>query len=132
MSYNRRYFKEYSKRNRAAISARQKKWREENREHVRESKQNWRQRLKLEVLSHYSKGKLRCACCGTEGTVFLTLDHIKGGGNRHRKEVGGSMMYKYLIRVGYPLGYQVLCWNCNAAKHILGKCPHTSVTRIKS
>jgi len=86
--------------------------------------------VKLEVLSHYSGGSLRCACCGEQELGFLTLDHIAQNGAKHRQITGGAggKTYPKLRAAGYPPGYRVLCWNCNAASYINAKsgiCPHT-------
>ncbi len=80
----------------------------------------YKMKLKREVMDKYG-GK--CKCCGEKELVFLTIDHINGGGNKHRKIIGKNI-YVWLKKNNYPKGFQVLCWNCNAAKHILGKCPH--------
>lgn len=79
--------------------------------------------LKTEVLSHYGSV---CVCCGESILVFLVIDHINGGGTKQRKDglPGGSSLYRYLKNNNYPLGYQVLCHNCNWAKYSIGKCPH--------
>lgn len=67
----------------------------------------------------------RCACCGEEGVVFLTLDHINGNGARHRRsEPRAKWLPQYLKLRGYPSGYQVLCYNCNMAKRQGPACPH--------
>lgn len=88
----------------------------------------WRRRttrkVKLEVITHYGG---RCACCGETEPLFLTIDHINGGGTAHRKEIGyfGSSFYIWLRRENYPEGYQVLCFNCNCARGLNGGiCPH--------
>jgi hypothetical protein len=68
-----------------------------------------------------------CACCGETMLVFLTLDHEGGNGAEARRAAesrGGITYYRRLVREGFPPGYQVLCWNCNLAKHLLGACPH--------
>lgn len=75
------------------------------------------------VIKHYSKGKICCKCCGEEEPKFLSLDHIKGGGNKHRKEIRINL-YQWCITNKYPKGFQVLCHNCNQAKGYYGKCPH--------
>lgn len=72
----------------------------------------------------------RCTCCGEADPAFLTFDHINGGGNQHRRVVGirAPYFYEFLIKNNYPEEYQVLCWNCNAAKHFNpGGCPHRRV-----
>jgi len=87
---------------------------------------------KMTVLAHYG-GK--CACCGETRWEFLTVDHIKGGGVRHRQEVckngagtnrscGSSRFYRWLIRNNFPKGFRILCANCNQALGSHKYCPH--------
>jgi hypothetical protein len=88
------------------------------------------QRDRLLVIEHYVG---RCACCGESEPVFLHVDHKSGGGNEHRREIGGSArIVRWLIKNGYPDGFQLLCANCNMAIGILGQCPHQSglLTRL--
>ncbi len=86
---------------------------------------DYRLRLRLAVLSHYGGC---CACCGEAEPAFLVIDHINGGGNIHRRELGnagrGSAFYQWLRNQNYPSGYRVLCQNCNSAMGLYGKCPH--------
>lgn len=84
-------------------------------------------RNKWAVIIHYGRV---CSCCKESQIAFLTLDHINGGGNKHRKEVtgskaGGTTFYAWIIKENFPEGYQVLCWNCNAGREVnRGICPH--------
>lgn len=66
-----------------------------------------------------------CACCGEDFPLFLTIDHINGGGSQHRREVGtGSHIYVWLKLNGYPPGFRTLCWNCQwGAARNGGVCP---------
>lgn len=86
----------------------------------------FRAELKTEVLGHYSNGTYRCACCAESEPRFLTLDHVNGNGNQHRRETNtrGIGMYRLLKKQGYPGGFQVLCMNCNFAKSAYSICPH--------
>jgi hypothetical protein len=79
--------------------------------------------LRIAVINHYG-GK--CVCCGENNIEFLAIDHIDGGGNKHRNELGGggSRFYLWARKNNYPEGYQVLCHNCNMAKGFYGECPH--------
>lgn len=97
----------------------------QNRERRRETQRTCRQRTRKECLAHYG-GK--CACCGETESAFLGIDHINGGGGKHRKSLGhwGVNFYAWLRREGWPDGYQVLCHNCNQAKGYYGVCPHRS------
>lgn len=56
----------------------------------------------------------------------MTIDHMNGGGNRHRREINisGMSFYRWLKQNNYPAEFQVMCFNCNFAKHVLGECPH--------
>jgi hypothetical protein len=80
-------------------------------------------------------GGFRCVCCDITNPVFLTIDHINGNGNKHRKSIGanasGCHMYAWLVKNNFPEGYQVLCWNCNHAKHVDGTCPHQNIKRTQ-
>jgi hypothetical protein len=91
------------------------------------------QRIKQEVFKHYGNGS--CSCCGESISKFLTLDHINGGGNKHRKQAGtgGYGIYRWLRNNGFPEGYQVLCFNCNCARALNnGVCPHKEKDQINS
>lgn len=125
----------YYRDNPEKIRERTRKWYKTNREKVlkktktEEYKSNMRRRrhnTKIEVLSHYSNGVLDCACCGENRIEFLTIDHLNGGGRKHRKELRaiGSEIYPWLKRNNYPPGFRVLCMNCNFAFGQCGYCSH--------
>lgn len=91
------------------------KWREEAKVLAR----GYRARLKAEVLGHYSKGEPTCSMCGEKRRACLTIDHINGGGRKHRLSLNlpaGSNFYLWLKTNKYPNGYQVLCMNCHLSK----------------
>jgi len=73
------------------------------------------------ILAHYGK---KCTCCGIDEKIFLTVDHIKGDGSKHRKNLNRGRLYAYIVRENFPKDYQILCWNCNCAKKNNGFCPH--------
>ena len=105
---------------------RMRKWRKHNPERVAVHYRNWYRKLKLSTLIAYSQDPPTCACCGEANPGFLTIDHINGGGNAHRREVGGgNNLLVWLKKQGYPAGFQVLCFNCNAGRYWNGgSCPH--------
>lgn len=84
---------------------------------------NRQQRFKQAVLDYYGRA---CVCCGESEETFLCVDHINNDGSQHRKEIGvGSKLMEWLVRQGFPEGFQMLCWNCNAGKYLNGGiCPH--------
>jgi len=88
-----------------------------------------RQRVRDAVFGAY--GGYRCACCGETERKFLTLDHVSNDGAAMRRETFGSRFaaghrtYAWLLRKSFPVGYQVLCMNCNHGKRMNdGVCPH--------
>jgi hypothetical protein len=66
----------------------------------------------------------RCMCCGENRKEFLAIDHIGGGGKRHRKQHGYKNLALWLMKKGWPTGYRVLCHNCNMSMGLYGYCPH--------
>lgn len=90
-----------------------------------------RAKQRMEVLNHYGNNDPKCACCSERRIEFLAIDHINGGGNAHRREMtmGGEKIVRFLRKMGMPLGYRLLCHNCNLAMGTLGYCPH--MTEVK-
>lgn len=83
--------------------------------------------IKQEVMRTYGN---KCVCCEEDNLIFLTIDHIDGNGADERRSLGGksigSAIYSHIKKLGYPKdNYQILCFNCNFAKHVLGTCPHS-------
>lgn len=82
-----------------------------------EYQKRYRQSYKTDVLTHYGDGKLACVKCGYSDIRALSIDHINGGGRRHKKENGiKSNMYVWLKKNGYPKGLQTLCMSCQWEK----------------
>lgn len=108
------YYRDWAKKNSTKVNAYSKKY---------------RQKLRLDVLRHYSHGNPCCACCGETILEFLTIDHVHGGGSHARKGKFSSsiQLYMWLKRNHYPKGFQVLCYNCNCGKSDKGVCPHQNL-----
>jgi hypothetical protein len=76
------------------------------------------QSLKILVLQIYSNGTMKCANCGFDNIDALSIDHINNDGCKQRKKIkreGGSF-YQWLKTNNFPVGYQVLCMNCQIIK----------------
>lgn len=102
-----------------------------NIERVRLYNQKLAYNYKLLVVQHYSNGSNSCQCCGEKHLEFLSLDHINGNGNAHRRTIkmkSGWTFYKWVINNNYPTGYRILCHNCNQAHGNFGNCPHKGDT----
>ncbi len=83
-------------------------------------------KLRLAALQAYSGKSPHCACCRESNLEFLSIDHIHGGGRKHRMELKGKgvVFCRWLRDQGYPPGFRVLCHNCNFSMGIYGYCPH--------
>lgn len=80
--------------------------------------------LRNEIFNKYGNS---CACCGESRREFLCIDHINGGGNKHRKSIGNQLgigFYRWLRNNNWPQGFRTLCHNCNMALGFSGYCPH--------
>lgn len=82
--------------------------------------------LRLQVLTAYSGSPPKCQCpnCSETHLEFLTIDHINGGGAKHRASLKGNNIYRWLRINKFPNGFRVLCINCNFSLGKYGYCPH--------
>jgi hypothetical protein len=121
------YYREYYARNRERIRARYRENREYHLERQRERRPAYIRRLKRSVFDAYGN---RCNCCGEDNPGFLSIDHVHGGGRKHRQAVGGGVMVLLeIIKAEFPNDYQLLCFNCNLGRNLnAGICPHESIS----
>jgi hypothetical protein len=104
---------EVRERNRAAM----RRFRAARPERSKEINEAASKRTREQVFDHYGRV---CACCGA--TEDLNIDHLGGGGAKHRKALFGSpnaagdQFYRWLVREGFPPGFAVLCGPCNQSK----------------
>ena len=124
--------KRYNETHRALHAREQREWRAK----LRENPEKWeefksrknrqrsgdRKRQHREAIEHYGA---QCYCCGERTFIFLALDHIGGGGTRHRRELGHIRVENWAKRNGWPPIFRVACHNCNFGTHLNGGfCPH--------
>jgi len=108
--------KRYREKNREVVRERVKRSRsnpgaiEKQRERERQQNQTWRVRA---LMFH---GGL-CTECGVNDMRVLTLDHVNGDGYSKRAE-GLRSIRAFMDAVKNPEGYQVLCHNCNWVKRL--------------
>jgi len=112
---------------------RHQEWRERKTKYGKENYRKYREQkiLRHKIVCKNNKKKVfdfygdKCACCGEKNIEFLAIDHINGGGNKHRKGKGDRSLI-YLVREeGYPKDrYRLLCSNCNHSLGARGYCPH--------
>jgi hypothetical protein len=98
-------------------------WNLERRDERREYRKLYLKRLKNQVYTAYGNC---CACCGEGNAGFLSIDHVNGGGRKHRQAVGGgTMVLLDIIKRGFPSEFRLLCYNCNLGRQFSGGvCPH--------
>jgi hypothetical protein len=150
--------REYRLKNRSRINQKSREWRANNRSAVRGYRQNYKKSKNYMPLSRASKIRFRkahhgydraysrrvreevirryggkCKCCGIDNYEFLSIDHIKGNGLKHRRKLNieGQKFIFWLRRKSYPKGFQILCHNCNQALGHYGFCPHRPRIRRK-
>ena len=111
----------------AKKAALNRNWIERNRERYNRAKSEYRFKLKIEAIDHYSNGTMCCGICGFGADIdALCLDHIQDNGATHRKDLGcggrglsgGTTIYERLKALGWLPGLQVLCANCNTIKAV--------------
>jgi len=110
------------------------KHKEKNRPRVNKVALERNRKRKLLVYTQYSNGIPKCACCGIIRIEFLTIDHIipkrKMENDPKMIKIGfkftrkAAPLNQWLVTNNFPKGFQILCWNCNFAKGVMGKCPH--------
>lgn len=117
-----KYARAWNKRNPKAYLAAAARWRAANIEKAREGSRTQHRKIRDAFIAAYG-GK--CKCCGERESVFLTLEHVGGGGGRHRKKFGGNYgVLRELKKRGWPQkGFALLCHNCNHGERV-GGCPH--------
>lgn len=108
---------------------RNKRWKELNPDEQRAYHKKHRDKLKMDVIIHYSNGTMACANPYNQHDKpytdirALSIDHIEGGGCKHRLSLNlkSSGFYRWLRKNNYPSGYQVLCMNCQFIKRNVEK-----------
>jgi hypothetical protein len=87
-------------------------------EELRVKRNRYHAERRKAVLNHYGN---RCSWpgCNVTDPDMLQIDHVNGGGLRHRKELGcgpggsGTTVCAFLIKNNFPPGFRILCANHN-------------------
>lgn len=142
----KKYYLAYYKRHPERVIARVQRWAKNNQERVKTYQKQWfkthrkkqrqyakaggiraKAKVRSELIAAYG-GKCACPKCPETRIEFLTVDHVKGSGRKHRKSLRlqpGYAFYCWLRNQGFPKNeYQLLCFNCNCAKRDKSDCPH--------
>ena len=54
---------------------------------------------------------MSCKNCGENIFELLTIDHINGGGIKHRKSIGNRNIYVWLRKNNFPEGFEILLFS---------------------
>jgi len=109
--------------NREAKLEHQRGYYRANTQAVQDYQRRYRENNRDIVFGHYGRS---CTCCGSSEN--LTIDHVNGDGAQHRRELygdpqrGTTRFYRWLIRNGFPDGFQTLCHRCNSSKRSTAAC----------
>lgn len=129
------YMQEYRLKNKYKVNTYQREWRANNKgrfakkqavrrkaypDEEKAIQHNMHVRLRNNAMNAY--GGFICSWCGIDEPLVLTIDHIDNDGSAHRKRLSRSSrdtrtFLRWLRDNNYPPGFQVLCFNCNWAKH---------------
>lgn len=78
--------------------------------------------IKEKVIGRYGGA---CVKCDETDIDMLCIDHIEGGGTKHRislspsdKPVSSRQFYNWLVKNRYPEGFRVLCHNHNIKEYL--------------
>ncbi len=117
----------YYQENREKQIAQAKQWNADHPEGYKRNTQSYYRKLREEAIMAY--GGFICACCGETERMFLSLDHINNDQCEYAKIFKrphtGLFLVRWLKQHAYPIGFQVLCHNCNQGKRLNGGvCPH--------
>jgi hypothetical protein len=95
-----------------------------------EGRRNYSRQFRLKLIEAYGG---HCICCGETEPKFLELDHVDGGGGKHRKQIGAGAepLYRWCVKNGFPNTLQLICANCHNAKSSWGECPHKKVSVLQ-
>lgn len=140
--------KKYYDKNKKLISERQKKyhsteefktWREDNRHKYKDKERALareyyhRNKESIKVKMRSKRKELRaeifqrlgsvCSSCGFSDIRALQVDHVNGGGNKLRKDMGDIKHTKSILCsiIEGSKEYQILCANCNWIKRHTNK-----------
>lgn len=130
-AYHKAKSAQHYEANKAELKKDHNLWRKTNPDRFLLLSRNRSRELKLMALQHYCRAEIpycQCPYCDVDYIEFLSIDHINGCGNEHRRQDPSSVrIYRWLYKHGYPEGFRVLCMNCNFALGHFGYCPHVPI-----
>ena len=62
----------------------------------------------------------KCVCCGIDDSIYFSIDHVNNDGYLERKNGKAKKKLTISRYLEAPERFQLLCANCNWAKHVNG------------
>ena len=122
--YHQKYMRVYKEKNKERLRQLNYEYRHRDPEKIRLIAMTTYRRVRMDALTHYGGNPPKCACCNEQHLEFLTIDHVNNDGAEHRRRRKNHVLYWELRQQNYPLGFRVLCMNCNFARSRNRICPH--------
>lgn len=124
--YRKRYYRKNKKR--MNFRSMQNYWKDQKGIVLR--RKGLRERRRIEVFNGLGA---KCDCCGELERKFLTVDHVRNDGKKHRLVADPDRVWRDIIASGFDRSkYRLLCYNCNCAIYRnSGVCPHKVLGRVK-
>lgn len=110
------YYVKYRESHRDQINADHRRWYARNKDKAYANSRKHILKLYSDIYKRY--GAI-CVRCGFADRRALQIDHINGGGTRHRKTFKNDYNYYRFVRDAPEGFFQILCANCNASKRHL-------------
>jgi hypothetical protein len=79
--------------------------------------------IKIEFLLAYGKV---CRCCRESRLDLLTIEHIRNKGYNLIYAGTTTSLFWKLKSLGWPIGYEILCYNCNMSTRSGKPCSHNT------
>lgn len=100
-----------------------KRWRERNKEKVKQiRKQQYDKRKRKAYLQVSKTGKISCNYCGCDEINFLEINHLNGGGAKEHRESGKvATVDRILTGKRDTKDLNLLCRVCNALEYLKSK-----------
>jgi len=111
---------EYRKKNIIRLKEQKLMYTKDNKYNKKEYGRKYRINIKNKMFEILGS---KCAICGEDNRIFVTIDHKNKDGAEKQKKYGSVLSeYSNLKSQGWPIdkiisNYQVLCWNHNCAKN---------------
>ncbi len=115
----KKYKAEHYKTNLTHYKERSVAYYQENSTKIKQHQVKTRASHKLAAMEAY--GGPVCKLCSESRLGALHVDHVASDGAAHRRELGSKNIYRWLCKNNYPVGFRILCANCNHKQYLTSR-----------